>query len=164
MFLQNKLLILISISSLFVGCASVPKADQKLTQETKKLTAPVGENAAIYVYRSNNIVGSALKKDIWVDGECLGETARGVFFYKEILGGQEHIISTESEFSPNHLKLKTEAGKQYFVQQYIKPGVFVGGANLKVVDEAQGRNAISEYQLAQAGKCSHAKIDIAAVK
>ncbi|MFH4410866.1 DUF2846 domain-containing protein, partial [Acinetobacter baumannii] len=75
------------------------------------------------------------------------ETARGIFFYKEVAGNQEHTVSTESEFSPNHLKFKTEAGKKYFVQQYIKPGVFVGGANLKLVDDAQGQKAINEYRL-----------------
>ena len=84
----------------------------------------------MYVYRSNNIVGSALKKDIWVDGECLGETARGVFFYKEVDGNKNHTISTESEFSPNHLKIEVQSGKNYFIQQYIKLGFFVGGANL----------------------------------
>lgn len=79
-------------------------------------------------------------------------------FYKEVAGNQEHTVSTESEFSPNHLKFKTEAGKKYFVQQYIKPGVFVGGANLKLVDDAQGQKAINEYRLAEAGKCSKATI------
>ncbi|MGK4868221.1 DUF2846 domain-containing protein, partial [Acinetobacter baumannii] len=42
--------------------------------------------------------------------------------------------------------------------QYIKPGVFVGGANLKLVDDAQGQKAINEYRLAEAGKCSKATI------
>lgn len=146
------------MSIAFVGCASVPQANPQLAQQAKQLTTPTNGNAVIYVYRSNNVVGSALKKDVWVDGECLGETARGIFFYKEVSGNQEHIVSTESEFSPNHLKFKTEAGKNYFVQQYIKPGVFVGGSNLKLVDDTQGQKAISEYHLAEAGKCSKATI------
>ncbi|NUF12006.1 DUF2846 domain-containing protein [Acinetobacter oleivorans] len=148
----------ILVSTAFVGCASVPQANPQLAQQAKQLTAPTTGNAVIYVYRSNNVVGSALKKDVWVDGECLGETARGIFFYKEVSGNQEHTVSTESEFSPNHLKFKTEAGKNYFVQQYIKPGVFVGGANLKLVDDTQGQKAISEYHLAEIGKCSKATI------
>ncbi|MGF2280881.1 DUF2846 domain-containing protein, partial [Acinetobacter baumannii] len=92
----------ILVSTAFVGCASVPQANPQLAQQAKQLTAPTNGNAVIYVYRSNNIVGSALKKDVWVDGECLGETARGIFFYKEVAGNQEHTVSTESEFSPNH--------------------------------------------------------------
>ena len=36
--------------------------------------------------------------------------------------------------------------------------VFVGGANLKLVDDTQGQKAISEYHLAEVGKCSKATI------
>lgn len=61
---------------------------------------------------------------------------------------------TESEFSPNDLKLVTRSGNNYFVRQYIKVGVFVGGANLKVVDEEQGRKAVAKLSLARAGTCS----------
>lgn len=156
-YLRNfimKILLPILLTFTFVGCASVPQANSQSSQQAKELIAPSEGNAAIYVYRSNSVVGAALKKDVWVDGECLGETARGTFFFKEVMGNQEHTISTESEFSPNHLMIKTEAGKQYFFQQYIKPGMFVGGANLKQVDRVIGEKAVSEYQFAQSGKCS----------
>ncbi|WP_278491431.1 DUF2846 domain-containing protein [Acinetobacter gyllenbergii] len=142
------------IAVAFVGCASVPTANNQLNEQAKKLEAPSQGNAAIYVYRSNSAFGAALKKDVWIDGECLGETARGTFFFKEVSGNQEHTVSTESEFSPNHLVLKTESGKNYFVQQSIKMGAFVGGANVKLVDDETGKKAIREYQLAQSGKCS----------
>lgn len=33
-------------------------------------------------------------------------------------------------------------------------GAFVGGANVKLVDDETGKKAIREYQLAQSGKCS----------
>ena len=155
-----KILLPLFLTFAFVGCASVPQANPQSSQQAKKLVAPSEGNAAIYVYRSNSVVGAALKKDVWVDGECLGETARGTFFLKEVVGNQEHTISTESEFSPNHLLLKTEAGKNYFVQQYIKPGMFVCGANLKQVDSVIGEKAVGEYQLAQSGKCSKPTISL----
>jgi len=158
--MQIKLWLPLIIASTFIGCASVPKADLGSASQTKQLTAPTDGNARIYVYRSNSIVGGAIKKDIWIDGECLGESARGVFFYKDVQGNKEHVISTESEFSPNHLKLQTEAGQQYYIQQYIKPGVLVGGANLKQVDRSVGEKAVTEYQLAQSGKCSKPNISL----
>ncbi|MCF9047431.1 DUF2846 domain-containing protein [Acinetobacter nectaris] len=142
------------LSGFFVGCASVPKADMKQTQTVKQFAQPSDGKAIIYVYRSNSTIGAALKKDIWLDGKCLGETARGTFFYKEVDGNQKHTVSTESEFSPNHLMIDTVSGQQYFVQQSIKMGVFVGGADLKQVDELKGKKAISEYELAQSSTCS----------
>lgn len=62
-------------------------------------------------------------------------------------GNQKHTISTESDFSPNHLTLNTEAGKQYFIQQYIKPGVITGGANLKQVDLETGKKRLLSINL-----------------
>ncbi|WP_298145216.1 DUF2846 domain-containing protein [uncultured Acinetobacter sp.] len=151
----NKLVLAILLSLGFIGCASVPKVDPKGLQKQQNIQAG---QAAIYVYRSNSILGSALKKDVWLNGECLGETARGVYFYKEVEAGKKHIVSTESEFSPNHLNITTESGKKYYVQQYIKPGVLVGGANIKLVDEVEGKQAIEKYSLAVEGTCSKQSI------
>ncbi|RYZ79782.1 MAG: DUF2846 domain-containing protein, partial [Moraxellaceae bacterium] len=112
--------------------------------------------SGLYVYRSGAF-GGALKKDVWVDGQCVGETAPNIFFYDEIAGDAEHKISTESEFSPNDLLLKTQSGKNYYVQQYIKMGVFVGGAGVEVVDEAKAKKEIAKLKLAKKGKCSASK-------
>ena len=156
--MSRKIIFTLMLSLGFVGCASVPKADQNASAAVKQLTAPQEGKAGIYVYRSSSVKGAALKKDVWVDGECLGETSRGIFFYKEVLGNQKHTISTESEFSPDHLEIETQAGKQYFIQQFIKMGAFVGGANLKQVDEQTGKKAVNEYAFAQGGNCSKVTI------
>ncbi|MNJ01394.1 hypothetical protein D3C73_1610130 [compost metagenome] len=47
-----------------------------------------------------------------------------------------------------------EAGKNYFIEQTIKMGVFVGGAKLTVVPEAEGRRQVAQLKLAQKGQCS----------
>ncbi|WP_289303021.1 DUF2846 domain-containing protein, partial [Methylophaga sp. UBA3996] len=98
--------------------------------------------------------GDALKKDVWVDGDCLGETAPDMFFYKEVKGDEQHKIATESEFSPNDLLLNTETGKNYFIRQYMKIGVFVGGAGVDLVDEEKGKKDISSLNMAKTGTCS----------
>ncbi|HFK2920998.1 TPA: DUF2846 domain-containing protein [Stenotrophomonas maltophilia] len=120
---------------------------------TKTFPAPQDGKSGVYAFR-NSFVGKALKKDVLIDGECLGETADKVFFYTQVAGGQEHVISTESEFSPNDLKLFTEAGRNYFIQQSIKMGVFVGGAKLTVVPESEGRSQVMQLKMAQNGRCS----------
>ena len=43
--------------------------------------------------------------------------------------------------------VNTTAGQNYFVKQYIKPGLFVGGAGLKLVTEAEGKAAIADLKL-----------------
>jgi hypothetical protein len=80
-----------------------------------------------------------------------------VFFYTEVEGDKTHKIDTESEFSPNTLELMVDAGKNYFIRQYIKMGAFVGGAGLEQVSEEQGKRDIAPLELAKAGTCSAAR-------
>lgn len=145
---------LVALSTLLVvGCASVPMETTDKASAAKQFAPPPEGKAGLYIYRYGSF-GAALKKDVWVDGECLGETARNVFFYEQVAGDQEHKISTESEFSPNDLLVKTESGKNYFIQQYIKFGMAVGGAGLKLVDEAEGKKQVEGLGLAMKGHCS----------
>jgi len=148
-----KLVVVSLVSCFIVGCASVPMESANISNAAKQFNPPSDGNAGLYIYRSGSF-GGALKKDVWVDGKCIGETAPNVFFYEEVQGDEEHKVSTESEFSPNDLLLKTESGKHFFIQQYIKPGLFVGGAGLKLVDEEKGKNAVQKLKMGKKGTCS----------
>jgi len=124
------------------------------SNQAKQFDPPSSGNSGLYIYR-DSFVGQALKKDIWVNGKCIGESAPDTFFYEEVTGDKEHKISTESEFSPNDLIVKTETGKNYFIEQYIKLGVFVGGAGVELVSEEKGKAAVSKLGLAKKGTCSN---------
>lgn len=142
------------LSLLVAGCASVPMESTQNSDQAKKFNAPTAGYAGLYIYRSGSY-GGALKKDVFVDGKCIGETAPNIFFYEEVKGDTEHKLATESEFSANELVLQTQAGKNYFVRQYIKMGVFVGGANLEQVNEENGKAEITKLSLAKKGTCSN---------
>ncbi len=145
--------LVLAVAVLSSGCASVPLSASADSAAAKAFPAPADGKAGIYVYRSS-FVGKALKKDVWIDGKCVGQSADKVFFYEQVDGGKEHTLSTESEFSPNDLLLYAEAGKNYFIRQIIKMGVFVGGARLERVSDEEGKQEISELNLAKSGKCS----------
>lgn len=151
--MKKVLMAIVVATTLLAGCAVVPMANKEQTNMAKMFISPSEGNAGLYIYRSG-VFGGALKKDVWVDGKCIGETAPNVFFYEEVTGNQEHKISTESEFSPNDLLVKTEGGKNYFIKQYIKIGVFVGGAGLELVDEEEGKKEVQKLEMAQKGSCS----------
>ncbi len=152
---KSKLVLLASVLSiaLFSGCSTVPLEPKEVADQAKSFSAPSEGNAGLYVYR-DSFVGQVLKKDIFIDDKCLGETANGVFFYQSIEGDKEHKLSTESEFSANDISLKPNSGKNYYVRQYIKMGVFVGGAGLEVIDEKEAQQAISKLDMAKKGTCS----------
>jgi len=138
---------------LISGCASVEMASKEESAKAKEFNPPSQGNAGLYIYR-NSWGGRALKKDLWIDGECVGESAPDVFFYKEVDGGKTYKIDTQSEFSPNTLEVMLESGKNYFIRQFIKLGVFIGGAGLEQVSEEQGKKDVVELEMAKLGKCS----------
>jgi hypothetical protein len=151
--MNNVLATVVITVSLISGCTSVPMESQAKSELAKQYNSPSEGKAGLYVYRSGSL-GGALKKDVWLNGDCLGETAPNMFFYEEVNGDSELKVSTESEFSPYDLIVKAENGKNYFVSQYIKMGVFVGGAGVELVDEEKGKIEISKLEMAIKGKCS----------
>ena len=134
------------------GCASVDMAPTAASAEAKRFEPPQPGKAGLYIYR-NSFVGKALKKTLWVDGRCIGESAPDVFFYTQVEGGKTHRVETESEFSPNALDVHMDSGRNYFLRQYIKLGVFVGGANLEQVGEERGKKDIQDLRMARLTGC-----------
>jgi Protein of unknown function (DUF2846) len=138
-----KSFILASMLALSASCASVPMASAEQDAASKTFAEPAAGKAGLYVYRRDAFVGQALKKDVFIDGVLIGETASGVFFHRPISPGS-HTLSTESEFSANDLEFIAEPRMNYFFEQYIKMGVFVGGANLMAMDEEAGKKGVLE--------------------
>jgi hypothetical protein len=152
--MMKKVLTIITLSFLVLsGCASVPMESEVKSNQAKEFNAPSPDKAGVYVYRKDTQFGAALKKSVLIDKECIGKTAKGVFFYHEVDGGKEHTISTESEFSPNDLIVKMKSGMLYFFEQFIKMGVFAGGAGLEQKDENTGKSELAELKLAVKGTC-----------
>lgn len=151
-----KKLILISVvlfTILFSGCASVKMDSAELSNQAKQFSLPQNDKAGVYIYRDSTF-GGALKKRVYINDNCIGTTAPNVFFYEQVEGNKEYKLSTQSEFSNNDLFLKMENGKNYFIRQYIKMGVLVGGANLELIDEEEGKKAVSKLDMALKGICN----------
>ena len=145
--------LLVPILVIVSGCASVPLETAQINKVAKQFDPPSDGKAGLYIYR-NTFYGGAAYTDVMVDGYCIGSSAPYVFFYEEVEGDKSHKVSTESEFSPNDLIVKVKSGMHYFIRQYIKFGVFVGGAGLELVDEEKGKKEVSELDMATKGTCS----------
>lgn len=131
---------------LITGCASVPMESAVSDKARKEFSAPSDGKSGVYIYR-NSSLGGVLKKTLTIDGVIIGESAPNTYFYKELLPGS-HEVATESEFSDNKIVVDFQKGVNYFIQQYIKIGIFVGGAGLRLVSEEEGRKGVLESKLA----------------
>lgn len=152
---MKKILLAALMAASLVGCASVPTEPEEVAAQVKKFDPPPEGKAGLYIYRSGTF-GATLKKDIWIDGDCLGESAPRTFFYKQVDAGDRYL-STESEFSTRTKRVTAESGRNYFILQYITPGVFVGGADFFIMDrdkEDRAKKAIAKLPLAKQGHCS----------
>lgn len=135
-----------------MGCATVPMENVENDLNAKQFLEPSDGKSGVYIYRKFG-PGTALTKKIMIDGECIGKSAPSVFFYNEVEADKLHVISTQSEFSPNILELYTESGKNYFIENYIKVGLFIGGADLKERDEQKAKKDIAKLKLASNNGC-----------
>lgn len=146
---MKKLMLLSAVLSiaLLSGCASVPMESADKDQALKQFPAPADNQAGLYIFRDSNF-GASLKKAVKVDGQVIGETAPKTYFYRTLTPGS-HVLATESEFGDNTLNIEAVAGKNHYVRQSIKMGVFVGGAKLTEVSESEGQQAVRNTNLAR---------------
>ena len=152
--MKNTLLSTLLLTTLLSGCASVQMEPEAASNKAKEFNPPSKGMSGVYIYREDTHLGAALKKDVWIDGRCIGETAKGVFFYEEVEGDKEHKFSTESEFSPNDIVIKTVMGDLYFFEQALRFGAFVGGAELEQKESGVGKKEMELLKMATKGQCS----------
>lgn len=130
---------------LSTGCASVQMAS--VEQDAAAKTFAVKQDKAnIYVYR-NESMGGAVKMPVALDGKLVADTAAKTYMKLEVPAGEHTLLSkTENDAI---LKLKTVAGKNYFVWQEVKMGMWTARSALHEVDEATGKAAVQECKLIQ---------------
>lgn len=142
---MNKLAVSITVILLLVlsGCAAVPMAPLEQDAKAKEFV-PTQERAALYIYRNENF-GGAIPMAVAVNGKSIGQTAAKTFFLLNILPGKYTVESHAENVSS--LSLTAEAGKNYFVWQEVKMGMWMARSLLQQVDEANGRAGVAESKL-----------------
>jgi uncharacterized protein YceK len=135
--------VLILTSLVFSGCASVPM-ESNVEDEAAKTFEVVEGRSNIYIYRNENL-GGAIKMPVLLDDKIAGDTAPKTFILKTVEPG-EHVVVSKTENDAS-LAFTTEAGKNYFVWQEVKMGLWTARSKLHLVDEATGRDGVNECKL-----------------
>lgn len=139
-----KLVAALTVSLAFVGCASVPMGDPKQDAALKTFQVPAGK-AGIYVYR-NETMGAAIKMDVLVDGQNIGETAANTYLYREVAPGK-HTVASKAE-NTDTVEVDVKPGTLAFIWQEVKMGLMVARTKLHVVSEQEGKKGVMETKLA----------------
>lgn len=137
------LLFVIVIVAALSGCASVPMAS--LDQDTKaKNFTPAPDKASIFIYR-NETFGAAIPVTVSVNDRTIGQTASKTYFRFNVNPGK-YVVKAHAE-NVAELSVQADAGKNYFIWQEMKMGMWSARANLTQVDETKGRAGVTESKL-----------------
>ncbi len=141
---MQKIALSLAICASLVGCASVPLADAQQDAKAKSFqVAP--DKAGIYVYR-NESMGGAVKMDVSVDGENIGQTAANTYLYKEVTPGK-HTVTSVAE-NTDTLEVEVKPGTLAFIWQEVKMGVLSARSKLQRMAEPEGKKGVQETKLA----------------
>ena len=96
----------------------------------------------IYFYRSNSMIGAAVQPTVTLNGQAVGDSKPGGFFFADAKAGpQEVSTSTEVE---KKLTFTLAPGQTRYVRTVIGLGVFVGRVYPELVDNAAGEAELKE--------------------
>jgi PBP1b-binding outer membrane lipoprotein LpoB len=127
------------------GCATVDMASTEMDTSAKNYAVKPNK-ANIYVYR-NEVFGAAIKIPVLLNGRAVGDTASKTFMVLEVEPGSHTIVSKAEKDAT--VKVSASAGRNYFVWQEVKMGMWQAGSMLHLVDEATGKAAVAECKLIQ---------------
>ena len=125
------------------GCAAPLIATQEKDLVAKEFVPPK-DKSSVYIYR-NEILGGGYGMPVTVNGRSIGETGAMTYFRLNVPAGNYTIGSHAENYSDT--QLSTEVGKNYFVWQEAKIGVFKPRSELKQVDEKTGKAGVLESKL-----------------
>lgn len=137
--------VIVAAVILSTGCASVQMASSEKDAAAKTF-AVKADKANIYVYR-NETMGAAIKMPVALNGKLIGDTASKTYIKLEVPPGDHQLLSkTEND---SVVSVKAQPGKNYFVWQEVKMGMFAARSALQLVDDATGKAAVQECKLIQ---------------
>lgn len=123
---------------LLSACASGPKlAEMKSAIPTLKAS-----EGRVYFYRSSSMFGAAIQPSILLNGQKVGDSIPGGFFFVDMAPGSKEV-STETEVEKK-LTFTLDAGQTRFVKTTIGMGFAVGRVYPELVDNATGEKELEE--------------------
>jgi len=123
---------------ILVGCAAGPEF--AAIQSSIPDVPP--EQGRVWFYRAASPFGAALQPPIEMNGEIVGQSVPGGFFYRDVAPG-DYEIATSTEVE-RRLTFSIAEGEELYVKTRIGLGVLVGRVYPELVDPETGRAAIEE--------------------
>lgn len=113
--------------ALLQGCAATGPKGVEMAATMGAIPEGYGR---IVFFRANSVVGAAVQPEIRLDGQVVGQSKPGGFFYVDAAPGR-HKASASTEAS-SEVELQVLAGQTQYVRSAISMGFVVGRVTLSV--------------------------------
>ena len=140
--------VMLVISSILLGCASVPEGVALGDPEqdaTLKAFAVAPDQAGLFIYRNQRDF-----PEVWtnvrLDGTMLGNTSAMTYLYTPVAPGN-HVITSSTE-NTDTLELNIKAGTLAYVWQEVEIGADAPQVKFQRMGEQDGRIGVLECELA----------------
>ncbi len=98
----------------------------------------------LYIYRDENY-GAAIRMSILLNNQLLSDTVAKSYIYQQLEPGT-YTITSKAE-NNSSMAITIEAGKNHFLWQEVKMGMWTARSDLQVVDEATGRKGVQSCKI-----------------
>jgi hypothetical protein len=128
-------------AALLAGCATGPK----YSEVAKSIPAIKSGEGRVYFFRSNSMVGAAVQPDIRLNGQVVGSSKPGGFFYVDRPAGKYvAAASTETEKTAS---FTLDPGETKYLRSSPSFGVLVGRIVLEIEDPKKAQAEIETLSL-----------------
>lgn len=128
----------LALAAAVAGCATGPK----YAEVKSSIPAVAADQGRIYFYRSGSMFGAAIQPTVMLNGQKVGESKPGGFFYVDRSAGDyEVVLATEVD---KKLTFTLANGEERYVRMSIGLGVVVGRVIPELVDRATGLTEIAD--------------------
>lgn len=121
------------------GCASSGPKHAEVAEKIPEVAAGLGR---IFFYRDSSIMGAVIQPDIRLNGETVGSSTPGGFFFVDRPSGR-YIVSTTTEVE-NKIEFSLEDGQTRYVKTYIGFGLLVGRIYPELVERDQALSIMAD--------------------
>lgn len=133
---QLRLFILALAAVLAAACASGPK----LSEVSGGFPGIKAGEGRVYFYRSNSMFGAALQPSVYMNGNVVGTSKPGGFFYADVAAGPVEVTTgTEVEKKATFV---IAAGETRYIRTTTGLGLLVGRVYPEIVDKRTGEEEI----------------------
>jgi len=133
-----KLFLFVMVVFMLGGCATT---GPKFTEFAPSISNMAPDTGRIYIYRPSSL-GAAVRPDVKLNGEVIGEAISYGFFYVDRTPGNYEIM-TSTEVS-RKLSMTLDKGQTRYVRLNISIGFFVGHVYPELVEDEEGKKEIED--------------------